>query len=112
MQYTPRGIRCQEQNAAIQKISQLPCYNARMNAEDIDRMEAGRHLDALVAEKVMGWKWRACPNTFEPGRPWRRWLTEPDRNLPLWDGVTEMAVDGLDDEESNVPEYSTDICAA
>lgn len=24
---------------------------------DVDRMEAGRELDALIAEKVMGWKW-------------------------------------------------------
>lgn len=28
-----------------------------MNDSDIDEMEVGHKLDALVAEKVMGWKW-------------------------------------------------------
>jgi Phage ABA sandwich domain len=83
-----------------------------MNAEDIDKLEVGRDLDALIAEKVMGWKWCASPNTFKPGRPWRRWLAEPYRNMPVWDGVTEMPIDGLFDEESNVLYYSTDIAAA
>src|SRR5262245_11217263 len=83
-----------------------------MTDEDIDNLQAGRELDALIAEKVMGWIWRACPDTFRPGRPWCRWLTEPDRNLPKWDGVTEMRVDDLYDEESSVLQYSTDIAAA
>lgn len=83
-----------------------------MTPEDIDKLEAGRELDALIAERVMGWKWCASPNTFKPGRPWRRWLAEPYRNMPVWDGVTEMPIDGLFDEESNVLYYSTDIAAA
>lgn len=28
-----------------------------MTPEEIDKLEAGRELDALVAEKVMGWRW-------------------------------------------------------
>src|SRR5215510_11047766 len=83
-----------------------------MTHDDIDKLEAGRETDALIAEKVMVWIWRACPDTFRPGPPWCRWLTEPDRNLPKWDGVTEMRVDDLYDEESSVLQYSTDIAAA
>ena len=83
-----------------------------MNAEDIDNMPAGREMDALVAEKVIGWIWCAGPDTFKPGRPWRSWLSEPDTRLPTWDGLTGMPVDGLFDEESNVQHYSTDIAAA
>lgn len=36
---------------------------------EIDTMEAGRELDALVAEKVMGWRWwqHAPEQTEVPG---------------------------------------------
>ena len=37
-----------------------------MNAEDIRNMEAGRELDALVAEKVMGWQWYDGHGTAGP----------------------------------------------
>lgn len=45
-------------------------YNARMKAEDVDKMEAGHELDKLVAELVMGctvrvgdggWYYCSCP---------------------------------------------------
>lgn len=65
-------------------------------------MEAGRGLDALVAEKVMGWQWQQwAPNPEQPhlappgyGRP------HPDH---WWLGRSIFEL---------VPNYSTDIAAA
>ena len=37
-----------------------------MNREEIMNMEAGRELDALVAEHVMGWKWEDGRGTGGP----------------------------------------------
>ena len=83
-----------------------------MTPEDIDNMQAGRDMDALIAEKIFDWIWCACPDSFKPGLPMRRWLSEPYSNAPRWDGVTEMPIEGLYRQESNVLEYSTDIAAA
>jgi len=75
-------------------------------------------MDALIAEKVMGWKWIASRDSSKPGLPWRRWLCEPDvyrtanPAFMLWDGIVTMPIDGLYDEETSVPDYSTDIAAA
>jgi len=97
------------------------CYNARMNAEDIDKLEAGRELDALIAEKVMGWTWCVQPHGHisRPGKySYTRWLCEPDRyrsakpKWDKWDGKTEMPISGLNGEYMHVLEYSTDIAAA
>jgi len=92
-----------------------------MNAEDIDKLEAGRELDALIAEKVMGWTWCVQPHGHisRPGKySYTRWLCEPDRyqsakpKWDKWDGKTEMPISGLNGEYMHVPEYSSDIAAA
>jgi hypothetical protein len=53
-------------------------------------MRAGRELDALVAEKVMGWKWIG-PDEFND-----------NRHLTL----------GGQKVQARIPDYSTDIAAA
>lgn len=63
---------------------------------DVDKLEAGPKLDALVAEKVMGWE--VGPHTADPlvARFKFRWKLPNDA--------------GYGDEPP--PEYSTDIAAA
>src|SRR5262245_15986329 len=97
MQYTPRGYQCQAQNAASEKIFQLACYNAGMDAEDIDRMEAGRELDAEAHRALYP---RHNIETFQ------------NIGLLLWhycDGEHEKPQACRWKE---VPQYSTDIAAA
>lgn len=79
-------------------------------------MNAGRELDALVAEKVIGWKWATfcrvalllSPFDFErevPGKPWMGW-TEGAENSVQRD--IEERLEGF----QSIPHYSTDIAAA
>ena len=87
---------------------------------DIDNLPAGQELDALVAEKVMDWQWRAW------GDPPQRCLYSPEAiastveydllgqvRLPT---VSETTVPACGDEPihpvGHVPHYSTDIAAA
>ena len=65
---------------------------------NIDEMEAGRELDALVAEKVMGFYWRD--------------VNEHQRALcpPGIDDFFEILWG--EDLDKYVPDYSTDITAA
>ena len=85
-----------------------------MNAEDIDKLEAGRELDALIAEKVMGWKWFLDAANLGSG-PQYRYLDEPKQwwNPPRleWDGVSKIAI-AHRPTEYQPPEYSSDIAAA
>lgn len=69
-----------------------------MNAETIAQMEAGRELDALVAEKVMGWTMFSYQMLGSGGAGEFRWIP-PGRR----DHVSNIAP---------VPRYSTDIAAA
>lgn len=85
-----------------------------MTPEEMDNMPAGREMDALVAEKVMGWKWFIGVANLGAG-PKYRYLDEPNVwNPPRveWDGKTEMAARGLYDDESHLPCYSTAISHA
>ncbi len=59
-------------------------------------MTAGRELDALIAEKVMGWRF-VGGFTTEPEMNSDRWATDPN---------------GCEKYYSDVPHYSTDIAAA
>lgn len=64
-------------------------------------MEAGRELDALVAEKVMGYEvFRSDHAEYVQGRDWA------DPGEPLY------YPDGIERQAATVPEYSTDIAAA
>lgn len=61
-------------------------------------MEEGRDLDALVAEKVMGWKYYpASAGTMQPINP------------PYWINPDRQSLDAIEDWP---PSYSTDIDAA
>lgn len=40
--------------------NQPVCYNMRMNAEDIDNMQAGRELDALILKGIFGLEPQEC----------------------------------------------------
>ena len=64
---------------------------------DIDELKPGRELDALVAEKVMGWKREEYWTAIGKGETtWHTGLMGPD-------GLREV---------NNYPDYSTDIAAA
>jgi len=63
-----------------------------MNREEILAMPAGRDLDALIAENVMGWKDRGIGYSFED-------------NINGYECVLYIDKDKL-------PHYSTDIAAA
>ena len=81
-----------------------------MTRDEILNMPAGREMDALIAEKVMGWTWRAFQPAHVPGELVRRpypgnWSALPRR---IADG-TERLAGGWD---SDLPHYSTDISAA
>jgi hypothetical protein len=87
-----------------------------MKPEDIDKLEAGRELDILIAERIFGWVWVVAT-------AWNaRWLCEPDRyqtanpKWPKWDGSTEVLVrypqQCEPDEHGYLPQYSSDIAAA
>src|SRR5262245_9196319 len=85
-----------------------------MTAEQIDKLEPGRELDALIAEKVMGWKWYVGVANLGSG-PKYRYLDEPNEWNPLrpeWDGVTEMPIGHPAAQDSRFPYYSDDISAA
>lgn len=81
----------------------------------IETMAAGRELDALVAERVMGWVWAqddpaAYSTMFRPGH---RYIVPPDvfefsrGTLPA-DTALPLAKEWY----GNVPRYSTDLAAA
>jgi len=72
----------------------------------IDEMPAGRELDALVAEKVMGWRITA----WNDGEPWGNREVfppfEPINGIPAdCDCISHS-------EAGEPPHYSTDIAAA
>lgn len=62
-----------------------------MTRDDVLKMEAGREMDALIAEKVIGWT--------------RKYVSEHDTQV--WDSPNESVY-----LENAIPHYSTDISAA
>lgn len=75
-----------------------------MKPSEIDALEAGKPLDALIAEKVMGWEWR----DLEAGL---RVLIEPSAEHLLKAGVV-IEVGRPPYLNDNLPAYSTDISPA
>lgn len=76
-----------------------------MNA---DTLKAGRELDALIAERVMGYVWRRfdyppAGGGYKYGKPWK-WLSTATNGADV-EGGEERYID-------NVRAYSTDIAAA
>lgn len=65
-------------------------------------MKPGRELDALVAEKVMGWKWDVSPNTG------RRVLEGPSSSGEK----ALLAIQNPNRHIGGLPKYSTDIAPA
>jgi hypothetical protein len=68
----------------------------------------GRELDALVAERVMGYRWRRFEYppvgvSFKYGRAWT-WLSREGAGFDVEGGETRYI--------ENVPHYSFDIAAA
>ena len=76
-----------------------------MNADEIRNMEAGREMDALVAEKVMGWKWDAS-------NPLQHLLFGPDGAIGAVIFYDGRANDGGIVQPLDCPYYSTDIATA
>jgi hypothetical protein len=79
-------------------------------AEEVRGMGAGREMDALVAEYVMGWRWWRIEHKHGP---YYRLVSrrEEERALNLGSLVHPLPDDGLDREVDADP-YSTDIAAA
>lgn len=67
-----------------------------MTENEIDAMEAGRELDALVAEQVMGWE-----------RDLNIPINPKYRGIKYWKSPTGMRAD-----INLIPHYSTDIASA
>lgn len=67
-------------------------------------MEAGRELDALVAEKVMGWRWISYNNNGFI-------LVPPDQHSRMKPEYVFQDKAGSR-EHAGLPRYSTDIAAA
>lgn len=65
---------------------------------DIDTMTAGSEMDALIAEKVMGWMW-----VYKTG--WEL------AGYPVFDKLPFDAIE-YDDSDYAITPYSTDIAAA
>lgn len=104
------------------------CLAAAETADGVDRV-AGRELDTLVAERVMGWKWmsRACDS--KNANPYRSaWLFPPDsvdvdtgreglfgEPIIVRNGIVGPFREydgGRKEQGGNLPHYSTDIAAA
>jgi len=100
---------------------------AEVKMTDIDQMEAGPELDALVVEKVMGWRWDedwGClippEQTAKPSEMWTDWQKEWDAETRSYEvyrePVRENLVSGIvysgDSSKIITPRYSTDIAAA
>ena len=95
------------------------------------KLAAGRELDALVAEKVMGWKWwkYPAPNRKQrlltiiapPVKDGRGFANHIDRiwqpsdcltpRFSDWDSIM-WSDDGFEIWQRGLPHYSTDIAAA
>tara|TARA_Y100000310_G_scaffold189061_1_gene189026 strand:- start:7047 stop:7487 length:441 start_codon:yes stop_codon:yes gene_type:complete len=86
-----------------------------MTNTEVDKLEAGRELDALVAEKVMGWNvWRSKYGYFNVEHPdmpsqvsghgTERYSPQTGKKLPAPKWWDDWAVD--------IPMWSTDISAA
>jgi hypothetical protein len=73
---------------------------------NIDTLEAGRELDALVAEKVMGWTW---PDDRCPICGWSFSDTAAEGCVP---GDCSQRPIPTVPESEDYPHYSTDITAA
>jgi hypothetical protein len=72
---------------------------------DIDTMPAGREMDALIAERVMGWKWMGIDHET------LAMLLDPTaRRHPAWREYPDRPHSS--DWDAYVPHYSTDIAAA
>lgn len=80
-----------------------------------------RQIDALVAEKLMGFEWRtltAAWTNWEPVRfmvppvpPGEEGLSEEwDKRHPLWDGTSPVTIAA--DWDRDLPHYSTSIADA
>ena len=83
-----------------------------MTPEEIDNLQAGRDLDALIAEHVFGWVWTFGGNPYDLTVPVTRHVSDPDifTNCSFnWDGKADIPIDN---QLGMFPEYSTDIAAA
>lgn len=78
-------------------------------------MEAGRELDALVTEKVMGWQWfKMDTQGLAVGidHPWANTRSlRPDKSNGVWTLVASLDLPMHFDNRC-IPHYSTNIAAA
>jgi hypothetical protein len=91
-----------------------------MTAGLAQELEAGRELDALIAERLMGWRWfrlqrmrhSCCAKPQPIGEPVR--FLANDKPFSLYDDYNPATGDERVDESrmTAVPHYSTDISAA
>lgn len=80
--------------------------------EDV-RIAAGGALDALVAEKVMGWTyWKTKRGNWAHSSPDGKVNEEPAYGLPKFDPQTGEKIKREWWDGADIPPYSTDIAAA
>ena len=103
------------QNSSVQSIGEGAEADADSSVLNYDEMESGRILDALVAEKVMGFKW-VTPNPAHAmnqsfTKPLPRMLAAPDTptNVGSYFALADMAQPLYDMWFDGAPCYSADI---
>jgi len=80
----------------------------------MSELEAGRELDALIAEEVMGWTWRGIQHHDCSTTPQYHLLAEGEEVSSQPNGEWGYLTDRQDGRIvwSHMPSYSTDIAAA
>lgn len=95
-----------------QEVGASPLINSKNHGPASNQLEAGRELDALIAERVMGWlRSRGCckPETFE----WdaRGVVLVPPDHFKDYQRPAEIPSDPITNF-GTTPSYSTDIASA
>lgn len=83
-----------------------------LTTTDWRALAPGRELDAIVAERCMGWRRARSPYTTKERKPRPMSILVPpgDRELAHWQVLTGQEVP--DTTYHNVPRYSTDVAIA
>jgi hypothetical protein len=87
-----------------------------MTLEEVLDVSAGRELDALVAEKVMGWVYREywgqlVPSEHLDAPMWSEWAQDKSGDV-CRHPINRMPNIPYRGDKPWIPEYSTDISAA
>jgi hypothetical protein len=82
-----------------------------MNREHIENMKAGREMDGLIAEKVLGWFWKKVPPDAD-GKNYGSCLVSKTLSDLLDSGDWDWPKKGKIDKYAYCKNYSTNISDA